>query len=489
MQLRLLLTVFSTVVFAFLLTANSASAAVTILGVDESRVSSVEGVGDTSASTAGVVIYGGLAGSVSTCTSSTSTCNNCFASTGGDAGLVPCNERRINPNLRLLIRIKSDSVAGYPKLVVQNTAGTQVNLPLANTPGLVPPNTETAIEVLWSQICNNLTFTGTTTSAPNCVLPDGFGQAKLYAGVSVANDSDLATGDDSKELTIVVKALASPSLASSTDGITQFKMISGDKKGTVSELETGAGSSFPSTGFTSYRWLRLLFEKRTTPNTVVWPLINAGSPHADLEIVNDASSFNVSPVRIEGGGGLLADGVTSVSVPIDNDQIYDFKIAAVDRARNVGLYTPAANDQVCKSTLSNSPTTGPECHTIRPSEVAGVLAEKVNCFVASAAYGSPMASEVSFFRAFRDQYLVPTKLGKDFVRFYYKKGPIAAHFIHDNDTLRFFSRGLLWGPLQFAKVSVNYGLLAAFALLALLCFSPVAVWMTVRRFRSSKTHA
>jgi len=173
------------------------------------------------------------------------------------------------------------------------------------------------------------------------------------------------------------------------------------------------------------------------------------------------------------------------------------KLAVVDEARNAYYYTAQADNEDCeladgtKNPASRSPVTGYyECHTIRPSEVVGILANKTNCFVATASYGSPMAKEVDTFRHFRDTYLIPTKLGLKFVRWYYREGPKYAHFIAKSDTYRAVARGFLWLPLQFAKISLLYGLGVGLMFLFTILIAPLALlgWMLKQR-RSASTDA
>jgi len=58
------------------------------------------------------------------------------------------------------------------------------------------------------------------------------------------------------------------------------------------------------------------------------------------------------------------------------------------------------------------------------------------CFIATAAYGSPMASEVRWLRAFRDRYLLTNVTGKAFVEAYYELSPPVADYIRLRDGLR-----------------------------------------------------
>ena len=65
------------------------------------------------------------------------------------------------------------------------------------------------------------------------------------------------------------------------------------------------------------------------------------------------------------------------------------------------------------------------------------------CFIATAAYGTPLAEEIKYLKEFRDKYLLKNKAGKAFVRFYYRHSPRLAHFIEKSPVLRKITRFLL----------------------------------------------
>lgn len=65
------------------------------------------------------------------------------------------------------------------------------------------------------------------------------------------------------------------------------------------------------------------------------------------------------------------------------------------------------------------------------------------CFIATAAYGSPLASQIDSLRWFRDQYLMPYKLGKLFVETYYEYSPFFAEKIQDSPILAQITRAAL----------------------------------------------
>lgn len=58
------------------------------------------------------------------------------------------------------------------------------------------------------------------------------------------------------------------------------------------------------------------------------------------------------------------------------------------------------------------------------------------CFIATAAYGTPMAEEIQILREFRDEYLLTNPLGQGLVDLYYTVSPPIADFITDHPSLK-----------------------------------------------------
>jgi hypothetical protein len=71
------------------------------------------------------------------------------------------------------------------------------------------------------------------------------------------------------------------------------------------------------------------------------------------------------------------------------------------------------------------------------------------CFIATAAYGSPLDSRVLLLRAFRDKYLASDRIGQSLIRWYSSVSPPAAERVRESPFLRGVVGGILW-PIVFA---------------------------------------
>jgi len=78
--------------------------------------------------------------------------------------------------------------------------------------------------------------------------------------------------------------------------------------------------------------------------------------------------------------------------------------------------------------------------------------EAGTCFIATAAFGTPMAKEVVRLREFRDRYLLTNRPGRAFVRWYYRHSPRLAGYIRQRSWARLMVRGVLRPLVWFLSV-------------------------------------
>ncbi len=90
-----------------------------------------------------------------------------------------------------------------------------------------------------------------------------------------------------------------------------------------------------------------------------------------------------------------------------------------------------------------------DCNAASPIAVAQYTTPPVEfttvspCFVATAAYGTPMADEISVLRRFRDRHLRSNPVGEALVDTYYEVGPSMAAWVSESETRREAVRTML----------------------------------------------
>jgi len=122
-----------------------------------------------------------------------------------------------------------------------------------------------------------------------------------------------------------------------------------------------------------------------------------------------------------------------------------------------------------------------EPHTVNPlSSSPAAASGDDDCFIATAAFGSPLAPQVQLLREVRDQYLLPHPVGQGLVALYYTLSPPLAEMIAGSETLRAIVRAGLtpiigWATLVLWAPSLGMGIpLVALAF---------GVWVALRGVR------
>jgi hypothetical protein len=77
------------------------------------------------------------------------------------------------------------------------------------------------------------------------------------------------------------------------------------------------------------------------------------------------------------------------------------------------------------------------------------------CFIATAAYGTPMAEDIQALREFRDRYLITNPVGEKLVSTYYRVSPPMADYIVEHPSLKPLVRFALQPAIVFSSVAIN----------------------------------
>ena len=141
-------------------------------------------------------------------------------------------------------------------------------------------------------------------------------------------------------------------------------------------------------------------------------------------------------------GGTAYD-VTGAS-PYNEGEIVSIQAIAASGYQFAGWAAPAG-------TLANAYTTA-TTFTMPGQDVVVTATFQVtqtssNCFIATAAYGSPATEQLDVLREFRDGVLLESAAGSQFTDLYYRLSPPIADFMSGNSFLRTVVRQLLVDPV------------------------------------------
>jgi hypothetical protein len=162
------------------------------------------------------------------------------------------------------------------------------------------------------------------------------------------------------------------------------------------------------------------------------------------------SATNGADYTAVSGSVTIAIGSSSSTVtitPIDDSQY---------EGNQTAILTLTANAAYGVGSPASATVTITDNEVVPPSLGGGK-----GCFIATAAYGTPMADDVRYLRAFRDQYLLTNEAGRWFVTQYYKYSPPLADYLRQHDDLRAVVRTALSPWVGLSRTVVDDSALVA----------------------------
>lgn len=105
----------------------------------------------------------------------------------------------------------------------------------------------------------------------------------------------------------------------------------------------------------------------------------------------------------------------------------------------------------------------------------------VSCFIATAAYGSPLDPHVEILRKFRDSYLLTNTLGRRLIRLYYIHSPVLAHTISHHKSLRIMARIALLPFVGFGWMTLKLGIVSTIVIWLLFVITLIGLIRSVKK--------
>jgi hypothetical protein len=190
----------------------------------------------------------------------------------------------------------------------------------------------------------------------------------------------------------------------------------------------------------------------------------APSPPTDLNVTPNGTSLDVKFASARDGAPTTRFDVRYRDTPITDDSFYT--------ANPPDTMPPAAGAQGSTVAMTIHGLLSSKTYYVAvrafsacdagssvTSAAAGTGTQKFTvlhgCFIATAAYGTPMASELDALRAVRDRALMTNPLGRLAVASYYALSPPVARAIASDERLRAGARALLRPVVELARAGLG----------------------------------
>ncbi len=386
------------------------------------------------------------AGGVTCPATTTDLCDTCQGGCSAQ-NICPCNRRGIHPNLNLTFTITStmDLNGRYLVSKVNNTGD------IVFQSAVLSSGTSATVSQTWGNICDKYGLGGNTCST---------------------------TGDTTKSFTFYLSKVGDPNTQEGSETVTATVVISIiDQTADFVYANCFGGSATTNEGLCYYRI--------TKGDNKVYIKDEIGSlPEASSvsDIIYNKLVFFFS----EGTG--TAAGITNASsyfeVDVDSTGIFDGRIMSTDILNDVPYcfilgHQNTTGNIVWLEDPSGAGVDANVCAT--PEDVEGLL-DGQECFIATAAFGSPLNPYVETLRKFRSLILSKYDWGQKFIKFYYKNSPPWAKKIEQNKTLKAVTQFALWPVVGLAALSLKIG----FANSMLLILGFIVLFGSALYFRKKK---
>ena len=405
----------------------------------EITITEVTGTSSRTFSSTGVEVIAGFNGTCATtstgvcdsCTSpaSTSTCTVGDANCCGGTTCFTCNTRTVTDSTVLTITLKSDNItSGTVK--IKSTTDSRDSTTTSNSGGVF------TFTRPWSDICQLVASCSCSDiSSGSCTeLASGTKSADLTLEVT---GTDTETDSGTVKFSLYFQSSTNSGTASSPaeESLRDFFVYPGDEKVYIEQSNIGnftnlSGIQFYiGTGSFEYAYVK-------APQ----------SPTAAGETLESA----FQDVDTDGTIAQVIDG-------LENGVTYHFRPASVDKAGNVynAMDDAYLIGKSCGVTTSGGGNA--DCsYAGTPSKVVGLLTEDLNCFVATAAYGSQLDPHIDTFRSFRQKVLLRSQLGMALNRAYYNYGPKMARALHEHPWMKPLARAILWPAWGLTFLSLHF---------------------------------
>lgn len=407
-----------------------------------------------------VTIYGGIqGGSVASASypgcDNTSACNTCVGNVGSAANIqVACNITGVFKETILTFVGTQTTNLASGKFLLCN--GTSQEIDRTTTLG-------ENLQITWGELCSAISNDSANNDCEtniNQTLNFGVGTtcsdmgdeivsvkiATRYVNVEINNAATNNTYTPPL-LPVLPATEPTPSACTADTGACFFRVYPGDGKVFIDrELGVGTSQSFPqvSTGIVHEKLVLFFLETGTAVD-------DESNDFETFSAITTANNYGV--ISVSSTGVVSSESIDG----LNNDARVCFKMGSQDTAGNIDRISSTDCTVAGEGDINNAASDCRNVCTV-PSEVFGLLSD-TNCFIATAAFGSPLDRHVNRLREFKNQFLVPHYLGRKFVKFYYSVSPPIAKVIAENDVLRSFVRIVLWPVVFSVELIFQFGLL------------------------------